>query len=305
VGGERVEDRGMTIVLDDAEVGRRLDAATAVDLMRRALVASHHGDLVGPPRVHAAGVAFTVGRMPGRWYGYRSYDVEVGGDQLVAVYGEPDGRLAGVAVGSLLGALRTGALGGAAADAMARADATTAGVVGAGRQAWTQLWAVAAVRRLTDVAVFGRTAERRDGFVDRARVELGVPARAVASVEEAVTGRDIVVLATSASTPVVRAEWIAPGTAVTTVGPKQVGRAEFGPDLPDRADLIVTDSPAQLDAYDPPALLAGSAAVPLGAVLAGERPGRVTAGQVTLYASVGLAGTEPFLLAHLAGLETG
>jgi alanine dehydrogenase len=295
----------MTIVLDDAAVAARLDAATAVDLMRRALLAAHRGELVSPPRVHAAGVAFTVGRRPGRWYGYRSYDTEVGGDQVVTVHAEPEGRLAGVAVGSLLGALRTGALGGAAVDAMARADATTVGVVGAGRQAWTQLWAVAAVRRLDDVAVFARTSEGRAAFVERARAELGVPARAVDSVERAVADRDIVVLATTASTPVVRGEWIRPGTAVTTVGPKQVGRAEFGPDLPARADLIVTDSPAQLNAYDPAALLAGSAAVPLGAVLAGEHPGRRSDEEVTLYASVGLAGTEPFLLAHLAGLDPG
>jgi ornithine cyclodeaminase len=292
----------MTIVLDDEAVAARLGAPAAVAAMREALRAAHRGDLVSPPRVHAAGVAFTVGRRPGRWYGYRSYDTEVGGDQVVTVHTEPDGRLAGVAVGSLLGALRTGALGGAAADAMARADAGTAGVVGAGRQAWTQLWAVAAVRPLTDVAVFARDPGRRAAFAGRAVAELGVPARPVASAEEAVRDRDIVVLATSSAEPVLSAAWVSPGTAVTTVGPKQVGRAEFGPDLPARADLVVTDSPAQLGAYDPPALLAATDAVPLGAVLAGDHPGRTSPEQVTLYASVGLAGTEPFLLAHILGV---
>jgi alanine dehydrogenase len=292
----------MTIVLDDEAIATRLDAAAAVDVMRRALVAAHRGELVSPPRAHAAGVAFTVGRLVGRWYGYRSYNLDVGGDQLVTVFTEPDGWLAGVAVGSLLGALRTGALGGAAADAMARADAGTAGVVGAGRQAWTQLWAVAAVRPLTDVAVFARDPRRAEAFAARAVAELGVPARPVPEAEAAVRDRDIVVLATSASEPVVSAAWLSPGTAVTTVGPKQVGRAEFGPDLPDRADLVVTDSPAQLDGYDPPALLAGTDAVALGAVLVGDHPGRTSDEQVTLYASVGLAGTEPFLLAHLLGI---
>jgi alanine dehydrogenase len=292
----------MTIVLDDEAVAARLDAAAAVGVMRKALIAAHRGELVAPARVQAAGVMFTVGRLPGRWYGYRSYDVEVGGDQVVTVHAEPDGRLAGVAVGSLLGALRTGALGGAAADAMARADASTVGVVGAGRQAWTQLWAVAAVRHLTDVAVFARDPERWAAFAARAVAELGVPARPVSSAEAAVRDRDIVVLATSAAEPVVSAAWLAPGTALTTVGPKQVGRAEFGPDLPARADLVVTDSLAQLDGYQPRALLAGADAVALGAVLAGDHPGRTSAEQVTLYASVGLAGTEPFLLAHLLGI---
>jgi ornithine cyclodeaminase len=187
---------------------------------------------------------------------------------------------------------------------MARADATTVGVVGAGRQAWTQLWAIAAVRPVADVAVFARTPERRDAFAERARAELGLSGRAVASAQAAVADRDIVVLATTAGTPVVDAAWIAPGTAVTGVGPKQVGRAEFGPDLPARVDLVVTDSPAQLDGYDPPAVLAGTDVVHLGAVLAGDHPGRTAPGQVTFYASVGLAGTEPFLLARLVGLES-
>jgi ornithine cyclodeaminase len=294
----------VTTVLDDAAIAARLDfrsggAASAVRAMRGALVAAHRGELVAPPRASMAGVMFTVGRLPGRWYGYRSYSLD-GGDQLVAVFLEPSGVLAGVAVGSLLGALRTGALGGAAVDAMARRDATTLGLVGAGRQAWAQLWAIAAVRPLTDVAVFARTPSGRDGFVARAVSELGLAARGVSSVEEAVAGRDIVVLATSSPTPVLDAAWISPGTAVTTVGPKQVGRAEFGPDLPARADVLVTDSPAQLGAYDPPALLTG--AVPVGAVITGDRPGRTSDGQVSVYASVGLAGTEPYLLAHLLGL---
>jgi len=110
------------------------------------------------------------------------------------------------------------------------------------------------------------------------------------------------VLATSSAVPVAEAGWLAPGTAVTTVGPKQAGRAEFGPDLPARAGVVATDSPAQLRAYEPPALLADAPAVPLGAILTGEHPGRPDADAVTLYASVGLAGTEPYLLAELLGL---
>ncbi|MFL6074695.1 MAG: ornithine cyclodeaminase family protein [Mycobacteriales bacterium] len=289
----------MAIVLDDAEVVARLRPKAAVAAMRAALVAAHRGELVAPPRVRVAGLMFTVGRLAGRWYGYRSYDTEVGGEQLVAVHAEPGGELAGVAVGTALGEYRTGALGGVAADVLARRDAAALGVVGAGRQAWTQVWAIAAVRPLARVAVYSRSPERREALADRVRGELGVPARAVTNAREAVAGQDIVVLATSSGTPVIDAGWLAPGTAVTTVGPKQAGRAEFGPDLPARAALIATDSPAQLRAYDPPALLAGAEAVPLGAILAGEHPGRPDPEAVTLYESVGLAGTEPYLLADL------
>jgi alanine dehydrogenase len=293
----------VTTILDDAAVVAGLDAAAAVGAMREALLAAYRGDLVAPPRVRAGVLIFTAGRLAGHWYGFRSYDIQFGGEQLVAVHSEPAGELAGVAVGTALGDHRTGALGGVAVDVLARPGATTLGLVGAGSQAWSQLWAIAAVRPLTDVAIFSRTPDRRAAFAARAEAELGVRAHPVASAREAVSERDIVVLATSSATPVLEAAWLSPGTAVTTLGPKQAGRAEFGMDLPARASLLATDSPAQLTAYDPPALLADAPAVHLGAILAGEHPGRASADDVTLYASVGLAGTEPYLLAHLLGLR--
>ncbi len=292
----------MTIVLDDTAVTARLRPASAVAAMRAALLAAHRGELAAPPRVHAGILTFTAGRLPGRWYGYRSYDTHVGGQQIVAVHSEPSGDLAGIAVGSALGAYRTGALGAAAADAIANRGARTVGVVGAGHQAWTQLWALSAVRPLADVAVYSRAPQHRAALASRVQAELGIRAHAVPSAREAVITRDIVVLATSSASPVLDAKWLSPGTAVTTVGPKQVGRAEFGLDLPARAQLIVTDSLPQLRAYNPPALLASTLVISVGAVLANEHPGRTSTDAITMYASVGLAGTEPYLLADLLGL---
>jgi alanine dehydrogenase len=118
-----------------------------------------------------------------------------------------------------------------------------------------------------------------------------------------VAGRDVVVLATTSTAPVLDAADLAPGTHVNAVGFKQVDRHEFGADLLDRADLLVTDSLAQATAYAPPML----AALPsyaerlrdLGAVLAGAVPGRTAADQVSVFCSTGLAGTEVFLLDRL------
>ncbi len=100
---------------------------------------------------------------------------------------------------------------------------------------------------------------------------------------------------------------IAAGAFVTTLGPKQVGRAEFGPDLVELSDLVVTDSPAQIRAYDPPYVLEGTPQAErltsLGAVLAGDAPGRTSHEERTLFCSVGLAGTEVFLLNRLLELR--
>jgi ornithine cyclodeaminase len=288
------------LVLDDADVRARLHAPEAVAAMRDALIAFHRGQLLSPPRVSAE-LVFTAGRLVGQWYGFRSYAVHAPGDHIVTLQAEPDGRLVAVATGPSLGAFRTGALGGAAADAMARPDAATLGIIGTGTQAWTQVWAIAAVRALREVTVSSRDPEHRERFAARVSEELGVPAQAVAEPAQAVRDKDIVVVATSSRTPVIEGAWISRGTAVTTLGPKQIGRAEFGPDLPAVADVVVTDSPPQLFAYDPPALLAQAEVRSLGAVLAAEAAGRTDPDQITLYASAGLAGTEPFLLARLIG----
>jgi hypothetical protein len=81
----------------------------------------------------------------------------------------------------------------------------------------------------------------------------------------------VVVLATNSPTPVLDPAWLSPGTAVTTLGPKQVGRSEFDPSLAASAGLVTTDSVRQLNGYDPPFVLAGTPArdrvVRLGAVL--------------------------------------
>jgi alanine dehydrogenase len=161
------------------------------------------------------------------------------------------------------------------------------------------------VRSVREVVVFSRTASRREGFADRVERELGIPARATASADEAVAGRDIVVLATTTPTPVISADVLSPGTHVTTVGSKQRGRAEFDLNLAERAATIITDSIAQAVAYRSAMLLAGTRHADrmraLGAVLAGAAPGRRGRDEVTLFCSVGLAGTEVCLLERLAG----
>ncbi|WP_202873555.1 ornithine cyclodeaminase family protein [Kribbella speibonae] len=296
-------------VLTDADIRERLTAPDAVAWMRDAILAAHDGRLHTPPRVHAelgaGNLVFTTGALEGEWYGYRSYDTfpTDPGSQMVVVHDWTSGDVRGVAVGNELGPRRVGAIGAVAVDALANPAATSLGLVGAGPQAWTQLWAISAVRTLSEVRVFSRDPVRRNAFVARVSEELGLPAVAAGSAQEAVEGQDLVVLATSSPTPVLEADWIAPGAYVTTLGPKQVGRAEFGPDLVARADVAVTDSVAQTSAYDPPFVLAGTPQherlTSLGAVLAGDAPGRRSPDQTVIFCSVGLAGTEAFLLARL------
>ncbi|MEV0715921.1 ornithine cyclodeaminase family protein [Asanoa sp. NPDC050611] len=299
----------MPLLLTDADVAARLDAPTAVAAMRDALVAAHAGRLIAPPRASAVleggRLVMTAGHLADEWYGFRSYDTfgHADGEQLVALHDARDGRIRAIAVGEEIGSRRTGALGGAAVDLLARPDATTVGVIGSGRQAWTQLWATAAVRPVSSVRVFSRSAARRSSFAARVSAALGVPAVAVSSAAEAVRGQDLVLVATTSAEPVLSGADLAPGAHVNLVGFKQQGRAEFGPDLLARAGLIATDSPAQAASYDPPLIVEG-AVRDLGAVAAGVLPGRSCPEEITVFLSVGLAGTEVFLLDRVAALLT-
>jgi len=173
--------------------------------------------------------------------------------------------------------------------------------VGAGTQAWAQLWAVRAVRPVTSVTVAARRPERAAAFAERAAAELGLMVRAVTDVRDAISDQDVVVVATNSATPVFEADWIAPGTHVTTLGPKSVTRHEVPATLAERADVIFTDSAAQLAAYPEPHLFAGEPVASLGAVLAGAVAGRTSPEQITVFCSVGLAGTEVAVAAALSG----
>jgi ornithine cyclodeaminase len=300
----------MTVLFSDAEVAGQLDGPTAVEAMRAALLAAYSGRLVAPPRTSASlrggRLVVAAGQLADEWYGFRSYDTfgHPEGEQLVVLHDARTGRVRAVAVGEEIGSRRTGAIGGVAMDALARPDAVTLGVIGAGKQAWTQVWAAAVVRPLREVTVHSRSRAARDAFAARVRAELGVAARAVDSAAAAVRGRDVVVLATTSPNPVISAADLDPGTHVNAVGFKQDGRAEFGLDLLDRAEVLATDSAAQAQAYDPPMLAAAppyaDRLVHLGAVLAGTQPGRTGADEVSLFCSVGLAGTEVYLLDTLA-----
>jgi ornithine cyclodeaminase len=262
---------------------------------RAALQQFGAGSLIAPPRVRSQlgeiDYVFTAGELADGTSGFRVYRAgQPAGDQLTAVW-EVSGRLRGIVVGDELGARRTGALGAVAADVLARPDATTVGLIGSGVQAWTQLWALTAVRDLRRVAVYSRDPYRRRAFAERATTELGLDARE-ADHPGAAAAADIVVLATRSTTPVLDAADVPPGAHITTVGPKSAGGHETPLDLVARAAIVTCDSPQQAGAYPAPFFMPPAALVSLADVLRGEVRGRRTPADITLHCSVGLAGSE-------------
>ena len=295
-------------LLFDRDVAALLTPELAVAGARKAIVDAYRGQLHAPPRLVAdvgdGELVFTAGGYPRGTRGVRVYQTQLhDSDQVVLVW-NGEGLLEGCVVGIELGARRTGALGAVAADALARTDAARVGVIGSGRQAWTQLWALTALRALEDVRVYSPTAEHRDAFAARARRELGVDATAVGSAREAVGMADIVVLATRATEPVIETAWLQEGVHVNTVGPKAISGHETPVDLAERAAVVASDSPAQASAYDEPFFTERELAH-LGAVLSGDLPGRTSERDITLYTSTGLAGSELVVAARLLEATSG
>jgi alanine dehydrogenase len=292
----------MTSLLFDEDVRARLTPELAVESAHRALIDAFQGRLESQPRLHADlgedALVFTAGGYPDGARGVRIYQTGQGASDQVVLVWERSGRLTGCVVGSELGARRTGALGAAAIDALARPEANTVGVIGSGRQAWAQLWALTASRPAANVRVFSPTDRNRDDFAERARQELGLEAVSVASARAAVDGVNIVILATTSVEPVIAAEWVSPGAHVNTVGPKTVSAHETPLELAASAALVVSDSPAQAAAYHE-RFFTPRELTHLGAVLCGDVAGRRHRDEITLYASTGLAGSEVVIASAL------
>jgi ornithine cyclodeaminase len=125
---------------------------------------------------------------------------------------------------------------------------------------------------------------------------LDIEVKPTDSAREAVLGADIVICATTSKTPVIESSWLAAGVHINTVGPKFKSEHELGIDVAERAALIATDSLDQISAYSKPFFLKDipniSKIVELADVITGNHPGRTSGEMISLFCSVGLAGTE-------------
>jgi len=195
-----------------------------------------------------------------------------------------------------LGRIRTGAASGVATKFLARPDASRVGLIGAGRQARTQLEAVARVRKLSAAKVFSRTRESREEFCREMSAKLQLNVEPAESAEAAVRFADVVITATNSNEPVVRGEWLRLGTHVNAIGANMANRREVDDSALERAAVIIVDDLAQarVEAGD---LIQGFAALQRGwettfelcQIVAGARPGRTSNDDITIFKSSGIA----------------
>lgn len=301
------------LILTRSEVAALLPMEQALIAVREALAAYSSGAADVPLRAHLAATqpAGDMLVMPAYlsaapafgvkiWTQFASSGVGAGAPRAVVYYQDPATDVEALLEGSYLTAVRTGALTGVACQYMAEPAARVLAVIGAGAQAATQIDAVLTVMPIHAVRVWSRDAARRARFVAEAgRRHPGVEIGAATSAEVAVRDADIVVCATTSSSPVIDDAWVANGALVCGIGSHTPDAAEIDPRTVARAALVVVDSRrgALAEAGDLRVPMAsGSLAeeriVELGELVLGRVAHRAGARRLAVFKSVGFAALD-------------
>jgi len=215
---------------------------------------------------------------------------------LVTVVDATTGEPVAVMDGTYLTALRTGAASGAGTDLLARQEAGTAAIFGAGVQGRTQLEAVCAVRPIEKVWVYDISPQQAATFAEEMTLRLSVPVEVAGTPAEAVRQADVICTATTATSPVFDGADVRPGTHINAVGAYTPQMQEIPVETVLRAKVVIDHRESSLAE-------AGDLIIPLqqgrmteahiyaelGEISAGLKPGRTSAEEITLFKSVGVA----------------
>ncbi len=291
-------------ILSAADVRTALPMPKAIDAMRHAYGQLSAGKVTAPPRQHISTDKGVTLLMPAHLPERSEFGIKV-----VSVYDEnPNldlpritatvlvldpgtGLPRAIMDGSSLTAIRTGAGGGVAADFLARKDAKTVGLFGAGVQARAQLKAVRAVRDIKRVNLISRTeASARQLATDISTWADAPEVNLVPNPQQVVADADIVICATTSATPLFDGNALRSGTHITAVGTFVPEKREVDTTTIRKADRIVVDS------RDACLEEAGDLIIPnakidaeIGEIVNGDKPGRQSNDEITFFKSVGVA----------------
>ncbi len=214
---------------------------------------------------------------------------------LIQLFDPKSGFPMSVMDGTWITNMRTGAAAGVGTKYLARKDSKTLGIIGAGKQAFTQLMALKEVMDIEHAHVFCRTCSSRENFADMARKRFDIDINAVSTAEEAVKNMDVVVTVTPANKPVLKTEWISNGTHINAMGADAPGKQELEVGILQKARIFI-------DCWEQ-ARHSGEINVPvhdgiinrksisskIGDVIIGKAEGRISDEDITVFDSTGLA----------------
>jgi alanine dehydrogenase len=212
--------------------------------------------------------------------------------EIICLFDWADMRMSAIISDCFLHAIRTSAPYGVAAKHLARANASTLGIIGSGRYARGMVQAICAVRPIEKIKVYSRSPANVQSFCDDMHAALGIAVDSCGSGRDAVRGADIVVTATSGNKIVFEADWLEPGVLMMSLAPGEFDEQTV---LRSRVFLSAID---QVLGDDPPrkpfdSLIASGrfglhdVVADLADVVAGKMPGRTSDDDIILYECAG------------------
>jgi alanine dehydrogenase len=300
----------MALLLTEGDVRELLTMPAAIAAVEESFRRLAAGNAIVHPRqrLHIPGKSYlhymAAADATGGYMGLKIYSSAKEGLRfIVPLFNVTTGDLAAVIEADFLGQVRTGAASGVATRWMSREDARVVGIIGTGLQARTQLEAVSLVRKVAEVRVCGRDANRREGFAAEMSARLKVPVRSAANAEEAVRDADIVITSTTSTNPVVEGRWLKKGTHINAIGANFPQKRELDAEAIERCEVIAVDSREQskLESGDLIQVFGHddkrwNGVAELADIVAGKAPGRTNPEQITLFKSNGIA-TEDIVVA--------
>jgi ornithine cyclodeaminase len=190
--------------------------------------------------------------------------------------------------------VRTAAAGAVAARHLARENASTACVIGAGMQARLQLQALMLVRPISSAVIWARDPDKAKAVAAQLTKDLGISVTSNSNAEAAVTSADVVITTTPASAPLVMADWLRPGQLIIAVGSDQDHKCELEPACIVRADLYIPDSQVQTEER-------GELRSAISAGLVSAEQNFTELGEIAAGVTLGRQSAEVIIVADLTG----
>jgi len=278
------------MILDEGAVRELLHLEDLIPAMARALADLSSGKVAQPMRtmIPIADHGGFLGLMPayGGALGAKLVTFYPGNQgvpthhAMIVLFRPETGEPLVTMDGRLITEMRTAAVSAVASQLLARPEASVLGILGSGVQARSHLEALCLVHAFRDIRVWSPRNAR--AFAK----QFGI--HAAPSAEEAVRGADVVVVATTSQTPVLSGAWLSPGTHINAVGAPRPTWRELDDDVLRKARIYVESREAATrESGD--VIAAGQVVAEIGEVVTGAKRGRESAGEITLFKSVGVA----------------
>ena len=294
----------MLRIIEEAALRKVITPAVAVDAMREAFRADGEGRTHVPAVINldvpahrgefhvktalVDGVPHVAVKIASGFYDNPARGLPSGAG-LMVVFDAATGLPAALLLDNgFLTDIRTGAAGAVAAEVLAPREFDRVGVIGSGLQARYQVQCLRLVRRFTRIVAWSPDRAHHDAYVAAMRAD-GYDASAAATPEAVCRAADVIVTATPARQPLVRAEWLRPGQHITALGSDSPGKQELDAGCLARADLLVVDRLTQCAAFgelrhalDDGTLQPNRVHAELGEIVAGLKAGRTSDAQITI-----------------------